>query len=212
MNTEVILVILKETQSLCKKAGLAESTIRKKLRTLNRILKGINKFSVQEIENWLDSYRYGRENKPLGPHGRNNYISAIKWYLCRSKMVKIDQGILASLKKEPFKPKDRSFDEEALEHVLQFSPSTLHELAFRLIRECGFRPHELLSITVSDISETREGWALIELPDTNPETSSGRNKTGSRSIICVRNAQRLLNLVKKYRETRNDKKRIFPWS
>jgi integrase len=168
--------------------------------------------TIQEIENWLDSYRYGNQNKPLGPHGRNNYISALKWYFSRSKIITVDQEILNALKKEPVKSKDRSFDEEALEHLLQFSPSTLHELAFRLIRECGFRPHELLSIKISDVSETDEGWALIELPENNPKTSSGRNKTGSRSIICVDNARRLLDSVENGTENRDSGDRLFPWS
>ncbi|MBD3229206.1 MAG: tyrosine-type recombinase/integrase, partial [Candidatus Lokiarchaeota archaeon] len=184
----------------------------KKLHTLNRIFLGINELSIDEIEGWLDFYRYGNENKPLGPHGRNNYISALKWYLSRSKIIKFDQGILNALKKEPIKPKDRSFDEEALEHLLQFSPSTLHELAFRLIRECGLRPHELLSIKVSDVSETDEGWALIELPENNPETSSGRNKTGSRRIICVDNARRLLDTVENNTNNKDQGARLFPWS
>lgn len=88
----------------------------------------------------------------------------------------------------------------------------MHELAFRLIRECGFRPHELLSIKISDVSETDEGWALIELPENNPETSSGRNKTGSRRIICVNNAQRLLDTVEKSTENEDQGDRLFPWS
>ncbi len=79
---------------------------------------------------------------------------------------------LKALKKEHIPLKDCDFDDEALEHLLQFSPTPLHDLAFRLIRERGIRPHELLSLTVNHVTATKEGWASVELPETNPTTTS----------------------------------------
>jgi integrase len=106
----------------------------------------------------------------------------------------------------------RDIDEEALEHLLQFAPSVAHELAFRLIRERGIRPHELLSIRAGDVSETKEGWALVELPHLNSKTASGRNKTGARRIIFVQTAQRLLQLAHAIETQKGPEARLFPWS
>jgi len=161
---------------------------------------------------WIDSYRFGTDEQPLGPHGRNNYITTLKWYFSRSTVAKLSPADLKSLKKERVPLKDRDIDEEALEHLLQFSPTPLHDLAFRLVRERGIRPHELLSLRACDVSETKEGWALVDLPETNPATSSGRNKTGARRIIFIQNAQRLLQLAHKVENQIGRDVRLFPWA
>jgi integrase len=119
---------------------------------------------------------------------------------------------LSTLKKEQVTLKDRDINEEALEHLLQFAPSETHELAFRLIRERGIRPHELLSIKACDVSETKEGWALVELPHLNPKTSSGRNKTGARRIVFVQTARRLLALAQEIETRKGAEARLFPWA
>ncbi|MHA1428715.1 MAG: hypothetical protein ACTSQI_22280 [Candidatus Helarchaeota archaeon] len=159
---------------------------------------------------WLESYRFGKDKQPLGPHGRNNYITTLRWYFSRSTVAKLSPADLKTLKKERVPLKDRDIDDEALEHLLQFTPTPLHDLAFRLVRERGIRPHELLSLRACDVSKTEEGWVLVKLPETNPVTSSGRNKTGARRIIFIQTARKLLQLAHKVQNQKGRDARLFP--
>ena len=178
---------------------------------MRRIFLGIEDLTPSAIIEWVEQYRYGAHNTELSPHGKNNYYTAIKWYLARATLIKYPKEELKKIKKVPVRPKDRSVDDLALEHILQFSPNTTFELAFRLIRERGIMPHELLSIRVKDVSKSEEGYAVVSLPAENPEVPSRRNKTGPRIIIFVRNAARILELARVVGAGTGPEGRLFPW-
>ncbi|MHA1251009.1 MAG: tyrosine-type recombinase/integrase [Candidatus Helarchaeota archaeon] len=178
---------------------------------LQRLLLGVEDLNPESIARWIDEYRFGPENSSLSPYGKNNYYSTIKWYLARSSLINYPKDLLLRIKKIPIKPKDRKVDDLALEHLLQFSPNTTFELAFRLMRERGLRPHELLSIRARDVSRSEEGYAVISLPDMNPAVPSKRNKTGGRTIVVVKNADRLLSLTEEVRRRDGHNGRLFPW-
>jgi integrase len=137
------------------------------------------------------------------------------------------------LKRIPVKSKGTCISEEDMESILQFSPTMVHDLAYRLIFECGFRPHELLSIRVSDIRKTGSGYkngnnetdrydngdistkdaiALVNLPDANPVTPSRKNKTGGRVVPVIQNAEPLLRLAIEVEKTNGGMGRLFPWA
>jgi len=178
---------------------------------LRRLLLGVEDLSPESIARWVDEYRFGPENSSLSLYGKNNYYATIKWYLARSSIINYPKELLLRIKKISIRPKDRKIDDLALEHLLQFSPDTTFELAFRLMRECGLRPHELLSIRTRDVSRSEEGYAVIALPDRNPVVPSERNKTGARTIIVVKNADRLLSLASVVRKRDGPDGRLFPW-
>ncbi|MHA1129638.1 MAG: hypothetical protein ACTSQI_18630 [Candidatus Helarchaeota archaeon] len=58
----------------------------------------------------------------------------------------------------------------------------------------------------------KDGWALMNLPETNPKTASGRNKTGARQIIFIQNAHRLLELARKVEHQKGKEARLFLWA
>ena len=152
----------------------------------------------------------------LGPHGKNNYVIAVKWILKRSKLISLPPKELAKLKRFRAENKGRYVDEDAFYKILSYAPSDAHELAYLLMYETGIRPHEVLSLTAELVEERTDDLVLVKIPDINPETPSGRNKTGGRTIVIRENAKQLLALQKRTREadsigsqTRN--RRLFPF-
>lgn len=136
-----------------------------------------------------------RTGRPLGPHGKNNYVIAVKWILKRSKLVTLTLKELAKLKKFKVENKGRYVEEEEFYKLLSYAPSEAHELAYLLVYETGVRPHELLSVSTQDIEARSDGLVLLKIPEENPVTPSKRNKTGGRTIIVQQNAVALLQYV-----------------
>ena len=217
-----------EAEMLCIKDNLASSTTTGKLRALIKIFSEVVPLTPENFKAWLKSYRSERTDKPLGPHGKNRYIKALKWYLKRTKLIPDAEELYKNMdiKCEMPSSPGKVISQEEFEEILQYAPDELHELAFRLIFEAGFRPHELLSIRFRDIStdEGRIDWSgkggverptilYINLPDTNPVTPSGRNKTGGRPVPIYKNIDMLMAISReKLQEKGGDTdKRLFPF-
>jgi integrase len=149
--------VLQEAECFCKQEGLAESTIIGRIGCLSRILTDISSFNPNEIKDWLENYISPRTGLQLGSHGKNAYIISIRWFLKRTTLVVDAQEIMRQIKRFPTKSKGQCVSEDDMEAVLQFSPTLKHDLAYRLIIECGFRPHELLSIRVCDVRAAGSG-------------------------------------------------------
>jgi integrase len=222
--------VLQEAEQFCAREGLAESTSIGRIGCLSRILTDISSFNPNEIKNWLENYISPRTRLQLGPHGKNAYIISIRWFLKRTTLVADAPEIMRQIKRYPTKSKGKCVSEDDLEAVLQFSPTLTYDLAYRLIDECGFRPHEPLSIRVCDVRTAGSGrmnekevhnsdekgfefpmTALVYLPESNPVTPSGKNKTGSRMVPVVKNAERLLTLTKEVERREGINGRLFPW-
>lgn len=157
-----------------------------------------------------------RTGSTLGPHGKNNYVIAVKWILKRSKLVSLPPKDMAKLKRFKAENKGRHVDEDAFYKILSYAPSDNHELAYLLMYETGIRPHEILSLTTEHIEERTDDLVLVKIPDMNPETPSGRNKTGGRTIVVRENAKQFLGLWKKIKEANSNgsqarDRRIFPF-
>jgi len=217
--------MLDEAARLCEAEGLAPSTSKARLAALERLFRAVPALDPKHIAAWLDGYTSTRTGKPLGPHGKNAYIIAAKWYLRRTALVSGGQAMADRLARyrAPDSP-GRCLDPDEIEALLAVSPTTRHELAFRLVAECGFRPHEVLSIRVKDVSParytgdgpagpagpaTRAAW--VQLPDDNPVTPSRKNKTGARPVPVFTCSRRLLELCDEARREGGDDARLFPW-
>ncbi|MHA1275320.1 MAG: hypothetical protein ACTSQP_05585 [Promethearchaeota archaeon] len=70
MELKLVFKILEGVWELCAEEGLAESTLRKKICYLEKILKGINEISASEIIGWVESYVSEKTRKPLDSHGK----------------------------------------------------------------------------------------------------------------------------------------------
>lgn len=218
---------LAEAASFCEGAQLAPSTTRARLATLDRLFRAVPRLDQHGITSWVDSRKNGRTGKPLGPHGKNAYILAAKWYLARTELVPGAAATAASLSRHPVPASPgQSIEPGVFEDIVQFSPTSRHELAFRLVYECGFRPHEVLSIRACDVLDGRAaattpstgegeaagGMAWVHLPEANPVTPSGRNKTGERLVPVYKGVHRLLALRDATREASGPDARLFPWA
>ena len=220
--------ILTEATHFCETDNLATSTITGRIGSLSRLLKGINRLTAEEIKMWVESYISHRTGHLLGPHGKNAYIISINWFLKRTALIQEPDRILAGLKRYKTEAKGQTMSPNTFESIIQFSPTIRHDLAFRLIYECGFRPHEILSIRVCDLKITqsiqkREDLkgdlekmghppsVIIQLPADNPVTPSGRNKTGGRPVLVVDNAHDLLTLAQRVEVEDGAQARLFPW-
>jgi len=118
-----------------------------------------------------------RTGSTLGPHGKNNYVIAVKWILKRSKLISLSPKEMAKLKRFKAENKGRFIDDDSFYRILSYAPTDAHELAYLLMYETGIRPHELLSLTVEHVEERTDGLVLAKISDENPETPSRRNKT-----------------------------------
>jgi len=147
---------LEECDILCNQKGLAPSTAMNKRTALKTIFIEVPKLTRLAFLTWLDSFVSKRTGRPLGPHGKNRYIKALNWYLARTHLIPEAKKISEFLNIECFSPPPspgRALSSDEFEEIIQFSPDNAHELAFRLMYESGFRPHELLSLRVSDTHE-----------------------------------------------------------
>ncbi|MFX1256391.1 MAG: tyrosine-type recombinase/integrase [Promethearchaeota archaeon] len=153
-----------------------------------------------------------RTRRLLGPHGKNNYIIAVKWIFKRSKIANLTPNELAKLKKFKADNKGRYIEEDAFYRLLRYAPSNTYELAYLLVFKTGIRPHELLSVTVQDVEERSDGLVLMKIPEENHITPSKKNKTGGRTIIVQQNATQLLKRVKRLKITQPQAShmRLFP--
>ena len=216
---------IEDIQTLCKNDNLAPSTIINKISALRIIYMNVPNLTRDSFLKWLENYVSERTNKKLGPHGKNRYIKAINWYLNKTQKFpnakKIAKQLDLKCYKIPHSP-GKVISIDKLESILQYAPDEVHELAFRLIYEAGFRPHELLSIRVCDIRLVTKSYTdekeykgielcTISIPDKNPETPSGRNKTGGRSIIIYKNITALLQLMEKRSADGGMEARLFPY-
>jgi integrase len=219
ISKNIYIDVMEELTVLCHQAHLASSTIRKKHGILSRLFRSLTEFSLTALQKWLECYISPRTKQKLGPHGHNAYIIEIKWFLKRTHLPffhgkKTD--ILQGLTRKSVKSPGKSISSEDFEHLLQYSPSVVHDLAFRLMYECGFRPHELLSIRLQDVTATTLGEEknvmLINLPDKNPYVPSGKNKTGGRPVLVIQNYRNLQHYLEKIRKgTYTPATRLFPW-
>lgn len=134
---------------------------------------------MKEIAHWLNSFVSSRTRRLFGPHGKNNYITALKWFFKCSKLVSLPQDELSKLKKFKAENKGLFIEEDVFYRLLSYAPTAQYELAYLLIFETGIRPHEFLSVTIQDIEQRSDGLVLVKIPEENPVTPSKRNKTGS---------------------------------
>ena len=174
---------------------------------------GISDVSVEEIYSWVESHVSSRTHRKLGPHGKNNYIIAVKWLLKRSELIHLPPEEMDKLKKYKTEPSGQVIEEDDLYRLLSYSPDRRFELAYLLMFETGIRPHELLSIRIRDVKEQPSGLILVKIPEQNPAIPSKHNKTGSRTIVVKENATRLGDYVNflTEREHKPDKARLFPF-
>ncbi|MHA1855071.1 MAG: hypothetical protein ACTSYY_03425 [Promethearchaeota archaeon] len=183
------------------------------------MLQNLDDLELETIRTWLTTYISPRTGRKLGPHGQNAYIIELKWFMKRTEipcLQRVIDPIIQRLRRNSTKSPGRCIDPMIFERLLQFSPSATYDLAFRLIYECGLRPHELLSICVKDISITtisdEKQAVLIDLPDLNPVTPSGKNKTGGRPILVIQNFHLLWEYVQSIKEQNGLESRLFPWA
>ncbi len=139
----------------------------------------ITELTPEKIEHFLGTYRDPHTGKLLGVAGRNGYRVEVKWLLTHVLELVISTSWQKVLKKEkPSVTKGKAVPEEEFHQFLSNVPFSLRCLAYWLIYECGFRPHELLSINLKGITFITEQMVEIILPVVNPKIPSGRNKTG----------------------------------
>jgi len=141
-----------------------------------------------------------RTGNTLEPHGKNNYIIAVKWILKRSKLISLPPKEMVKLKRFKTENKGRHIDEDTFYKILSYAPSDAYELAYLLMYETGIRPHEILSLKAEYVEMRNDDLVLVKIPDENSEAPSGRNKTGGRTIIVRENAKQLMGLWKKIKE------------
>jgi integrase len=174
---------------------------------------GISEVSVEEIYSWVESYVSSRTHRKLGPHGKNNYIIAVKWLLKRSELIELSLEEMNKLKKYKTEPSGQVIEEGEFYRLLSYSPDRRFELAYLLMFETGVRPHELLSIRISDVKVQPSGLILIKIPEQNPVIPSKHNKTGSRTIVVKENAAQISSYVNSLteKEHKADKTLLFPF-
>lgn len=212
--------IMSEVQTFCQEKKLAPSTMKKKCGIFDRLWRGLKDWSASAITEWLEAYLSPRTGKPLGPHGQNNYIIQIRWYFRRTQIPCLavhTEEILKTLRRKKAPITGQYVEASIFDLILEHSPSTTHDLAFTLIKDCAFRPHELLSIRVKDLSwyardEESPEFIMIHLPESNPVTSSKRNKTGERTIFVQDNIEQLTALAEARLEAEGEEARLFPWA
>ncbi|MHA1731460.1 MAG: hypothetical protein ACTSU5_05930 [Promethearchaeota archaeon] len=94
-----------------------------------------------------------RTGRPLGPHGRNAYRRAARWFAGNSPLV--DPGtrdaLLGGLALERAPLTGSVVDDADLLALLELAPSAELELAFLVLRDTALRPHELLSVRLEDV-------------------------------------------------------------
>lgn len=71
----MVFKVLQEVRELGADEGLAESTVKKKVCYLEKILKGIRTISASEINGWTNSYVSEKSGKSFGSHGKNNHTT-----------------------------------------------------------------------------------------------------------------------------------------
>lgn len=69
-----------------------------------------------------------RTNSTLGPHGKNNYIIAVKWILKRSKLVSLPSKEMAKLKRSKAENKGRYINEDSFYKILSYASSDTYDL------------------------------------------------------------------------------------
>jgi len=214
-----ILLIEEEFKKKCVDENLSDSTIRNKLTAFSSIIRSIRTLEPNKVHEWLE-LRSKKDKKPLNSHGKNRYIIQIKWYLKRTKLFDDAKEKIAQYRRyKVSRTSGKVLSEDEFESIIQYSESPIHRLALRLMYECGFRPHELISIRLSNISEeiiTENGVEIsvgvVNLPFENPNVPSKRNKTGGRQVIVIKT----WNVLKKYidaliRQGKDLNTYIFPW-
>ncbi|MHA1335869.1 MAG: hypothetical protein ACTSPW_08960, partial [Promethearchaeota archaeon] len=157
MELDWMFKVLGEVRQLCAEKGLTESTVKKKICYLEKILKGIRAISAAEINGWIDSYVSEKSGKLLGPHGKNNYAVQMKWLLRRSKLIGLPGKEIAKIRRYKAKDSGRYIEQGEFYRILSYAPDMRYELAFLLIYETGIRPHELLSVRLKDVEVRSDG-------------------------------------------------------
>lgn len=186
ITPETIECLLEEAEQICLRERLAPSTVTDRLSALAQLLRNTHTVDAEAINEWLRSYINPRTQKSLGPHGKNRYLLALKWLLNRTAIIPDGKILARHLKREkcPESP-GKALAEDEIETILQYAPDSHHELAFRLMIECGLRPHEVLSIRVKDIQlsvtqvpaeKTSFPWGVVHLPAENPVTPSKKTR------------------------------------
>ena len=129
MEINFVHEIVDEGKHSCTEEGLAPSTTLKRIRFLEKILFG-NKRCFREGNCSLDQLIREPANKEvMGPHGKNNYITALKWYFKRSKLVSLPQDELSKLKKFKAENKGLFIEEDVFYRLLSYAPTEQYELA-----------------------------------------------------------------------------------
>ncbi len=211
--------IMNEVRTFCQEEGVAPSTLNKKCRIFERLCRGLKDWSASAITEWLEAYVSLRTGKPLGPHGQNNYIIQIRWFFRRTQIPCLavhTEEILKTLRRKKAPITGQYVETSIFDLILEKSPSAAHDVAFTLIKTCAFRPHELLSIRVKDLSwyrprEDQPSLIQVTLPEDNPATSSGRNKTGGRIVLVETKIQQLVALAQARMQEGGEEARLFPW-
>jgi len=241
-------------------AALCPATQTKKMQTLERVFKQMQELNCACFAQFLATYQSRRTHQLLSAAGRNNYRGELRWIFthlltgeAQAEWLREFEGCLH---KEPIPPtRGRMLAEDDCEEILGLLREERVEMGFRLIKEAGFRPHEVLSLHPCDIllanqetgemlplpsvllqQESATGGApgemaaepeeespldctpmtiIIQLPDHNPVTSSGRNKTGGRVVpLMGQFAREFLCWIRTFlkQEAVGAQERLFPWA
>lgn len=81
---------------------------------------------MKEIAHWLNSFVSPRTRRLFGPHGKNNYITALKWFFKHFKLVSLPQDELSKLKKFNAENKGLFIEKDVFYQLLSYAP-TEHE-------------------------------------------------------------------------------------
>jgi integrase len=181
-NQASLIQLLAHVRQICEDKGLAESTITKKLFLLRLVLDYVEDVTEKELHRFFKTCQT-RQGKLLSPHTRNAVRIELKWLYRHMLRQEPPPELTEVLRKESAPSRGKTVASEELQNLLAFAPSALFALAYQLLYDSGLRPHELLSLTPEHISFPCPDLALMQLPETNPKTPSGRNKTGSRSVL-----------------------------
>lgn len=211
-KTHALVQLLGRVQTVGRDKGLVESTLAKKVYLLRLVLEFIDELTVKELQRFFKEGKT-HKGKPYNPHTRNGVRIELKWLFRHVFHQELPRELEGVLQKEHAPARGKKISEEDFNNLLSYAPSRLLAVAYQLIYDSGMRPHELLSLTSEAVSFPSPEVALIQLPDNNPKTPSGRNKTGGRPILVQGvSVEGLRQLVQQHQDSGRQSDLLFPFA
>ncbi|RMH14573.1 MAG: hypothetical protein D6698_12535 [Gammaproteobacteria bacterium] len=167
---------------------------------LQLVFSNIGSFTPAALVHFFENYP-GTSGRGLSPSTKNTIRAELKWLIRHVLRTEIPGELKKVLTKERVHSAGSAVTEDEFSTVL----SSVSRPRFRLefLHHTGMRPHELLSLRHKCLALS--GNICVEsVPELNPLVPSGRNKTGSRTVVIPRELGMMLQ------ELEGDP--LFPWS